>query len=109
MEFVGNALQRTDRFVRQRMDIVEHLYLCRRKNRRLPGMTHFGVIQHIQITGHLTSKIIQLDHRTGGNGECDQYTRYRRMNTRFKKQHPHEETYYIIENDVIHPHPSSYV
>lgn len=48
-------------------------------------MTHFCVIQHIQIASHFTSEIIQLNNRTSRNGECDQHTRYGRMNTRLKK------------------------
>lgn len=66
MQFVGNALQRTDRSIRQRMDIVQYLYLRRSQHGGLFRLAHLRIVQHIQIAGHITGEIVQVDLRTAG-------------------------------------------
>ena len=85
MQFIGNTLQRTDRVICQRMDIIQYLYLCRSQDRSLFGLTNLRIIQHIQITGHIASKILQIHFRTGRNGKGYQYPGYSRMNARFQE------------------------
>ena len=104
MQFVGNALQRTDRSIRQRMDIVQYLYLRRSQHGGLFRLAHLRIVQHIQIAGHITGEIVQVDLRTGGNGEGHQYPCYGWMNTRFQEQNPDKKTDNIIEQVIIYPH-----